>query len=133
MLYVFDGSTVTLSNTEIETGQAQIAAGTGALIEADVDIELTAGAGGVECMLLQGRPIAEPVSQHGPFVMNTAAEIEQAMDDYHQTQFGGWPWASPEPNHGATQGRFALHADGRMENIGDPLTSAGGKNPVERS
>ncbi len=72
-------------------------------------------ADGAEMLLLQGRPIAEPVVQYGPFVMNTRAEIQQAMHDYQRTQFGGWPWPSDGPVHARERGRFARHADGKVE------------------
>jgi hypothetical protein len=66
-------------------------------------------------LLLQGKPIDEPVVQHGPFVMNTREEIKQAFDDYQKTDFGGWPWSRPDPVHAANQGRFAQYEDGRRE------------------
>jgi hypothetical protein len=68
-----------------------------------------------EFLLLQGRPIREPVAQYGPFVMNTRDEIHQAFTDYQRTGFGGWPWPSDEPVFSRTEGRFARHADGRVE------------------
>jgi quercetin 2,3-dioxygenase len=55
------------------------------------------------------------VFQLGPFVMNTPEELQQAFDDYRRTGFGGWPWSGPDPVHDRTEGRFALHADGRIE------------------
>jgi len=65
--------------------------------------------------VLQGRPIGEAVAQYGPFVMNTREEIQQAIDDYRRTGFGGWPWSADDPVHGAERGRFARHVDGRVE------------------
>jgi hypothetical protein len=47
--------------------------------------------------------------------MNSAAEIEQAFRDYQRTRFGGWPWKSDDPVHPAGEGRFARHADGRVD------------------
>ncbi len=68
-------------------------------------------------LILQGRPINEPVAQQGPFVMNTQDEIIQTIREYQRTQFGGWPWPEREPVHPRDKGRFALHADGTEEVI----------------
>jgi len=68
-----------------------------------------------ELLLLQGRPIDEPIAHHGPFVMNTRRELHQAMQDYQSTRFGGWPWPDEEPVHAKDAGRFARHADGKVE------------------
>ena len=68
-----------------------------------------------ELLMLQGRPIGEPVAQYGPFVMNTQAEIRQAFADYQRTGFGGWSWDDAAPVHGPDAARFARHPDGRVE------------------
>jgi len=55
-------------------------------------LENTAGADGVELetkagarfILVAGRPLGEPIVQYGPFVMNTQAEIHQAIEDFRQ-------------------------------------------------
>ncbi|MEZ5216405.1 MAG: pirin family protein [Ilumatobacteraceae bacterium] len=107
-VYVFDGASVFLGGHEIPAGH-------GAVVRADVPVELVGGDDTTECLVLQGRPIGEPVAQYGPFVMNTREEIEAAFADYRATQFGGWPWDSPDPTHPRSMGRFARHADGRLE------------------
>ncbi|MFN8209159.1 MAG: pirin family protein [Bacteroidales bacterium] len=66
-------------------------------------------------LMLQGRPIDEPVVQHGPFVMNTLEEIQHAFFDFRKTQFGGWPWDRYDPVHSREKGRFARYSDGREE------------------
>jgi redox-sensitive bicupin YhaK (pirin superfamily) len=64
-------------------------------------------------LILQGKPIKEPVMQYGPFVMNTEEEIREAFRDFRETQFGGWPWGRTDPVHGPEMIRFARFPDGR--------------------
>ena len=111
-LYFFKGASITAA------GQA-VPGGSSITLRADADVELVNGEETAEFLLLQGRPIGEPVAQHGPFVMNTRAEIMQAMDDYRRTQFGGWPWPDSAPVHGRDPARFARHPDGREERPAD--------------
>jgi len=92
-------------------------------LRCDADVELVNGAELSELLVLQGKPIAEPVAQYGPFVMNTQAEIHQAFADYRRTEFGGWPWRDSAPVHGKEPRRFATHADGSTENLAiQPVT-----------
>ena len=107
-LNLFEGKAVRVDGREI--------AGPSAVhVAAQVPVRVEAVNGPAEILLLQGRPIGEPVAQYGPFVMNTRAELEQAFADYRRTQFGGWPFGVAAPVHPRDRGRFARHADGRME------------------
>jgi redox-sensitive bicupin YhaK (pirin superfamily) len=107
-LYFFVGSSLRAGNRILPPHHA-------AHLRPEREVTLEAGPDATEILLLQGRPIAEPVVQYGPFVMNTRDEIHQAFADYQRTQFGGWPWKSDDPVHGREEGRFARHADGRLE------------------
>lgn len=53
-----------------------------AQISSQSSISLQAASGQCGVLMLSGRPIREPVVQHGPFVMNTQEEIRQAIRDY---------------------------------------------------
>ena len=77
-------------------------------------------------LVLQGVPIGESVAQHGPFVMNTDAEISAAFRDYERTSFGGWPWRDSAPVFERTRGRFASYkqADGSVRTEEPPLRAA---------
>jgi quercetin 2,3-dioxygenase len=91
-------------------------------VTAGEPIEIEAVDGPADILLLQGRPIGEPVAQYGPFVMNTREELERAFSDYQRTLFGGWPWPEKAPVHGRDRVRFAKHADGRVERIVEEAT-----------
>jgi hypothetical protein len=107
-LYFFAGGA-------IRVGDDLVATHAGLVVRSDEPLRLEALEGDCELLLLQARPIGEPVVQHGPFVMNSAGEIERAMSDYRRTGFGGWPWPSDGPVHGREPGRFARRPDGSIE------------------
>jgi redox-sensitive bicupin YhaK (pirin superfamily) len=110
-LYFFEGASVSVAGEPV-TQHAAIELRAASAVEL-----VNTGADVVEFLLLQGRPIGEPVAQYGPFVMNTETELKQAFDDYRRTEFGGWPWPDSGPVHGPERVRFARHADGRVETL----------------
>lgn len=79
-------------------------------VESDKAITLRTFESASELLMLQGRPIEEPVAQYGPFVMNDRAGVMQAFADYQSSGFGGWPWPSDDPVHGAEFKRFARYS-----------------------
>jgi redox-sensitive bicupin YhaK (pirin superfamily) len=112
MLYFFRGSALQVNGQAIPPMHS-------IRLLSDAAVTLQAGPDQViELLLLQGRPVGEPVVQYGPFVMNSRAEIQQAFADYQRTQFGGWPWPKDDPVHPEHEGRFAKHATGRIERAG---------------
>jgi len=109
-LYFFIGDHVSIAGTRIAEPRA-------VRVQPDVELSIDNGPAEAELLMLQGKPIGEPVAHHGPFVMNAPGELKQAFLDYHATGFGGWPWPSDGPAHPRDEGKFAIHADGREEHI----------------
>jgi len=107
-IYFHAGDSLKINETAVEINNAvEVKAGHKLLIKN--------GNSACQLLLLQGKPIEEPVVQYGPFVMNSQAEIQQAMNDYRRTEFGGWPWPMHEMVHPMSKGRFARYSDGREE------------------
>jgi len=73
-LYPFEGS-VEIADRVLKTHQ-------GGVLGSGDSVEVKAGPAGARFLVLAAKPIKEPVVQYGPFVMNTRAEIEQAIRDY---------------------------------------------------
>ena len=110
-LYFYEGNEIKLANKAIPNYHSIV-------VESDMDLESVNGDHESSVLILQGKPISEPVVQYGPFVMNTKEEIMQAYEDFNKTRFGGWPWPKYDQVHDKSKGRFAKHADGTMETRG---------------
>jgi redox-sensitive bicupin YhaK (pirin superfamily) len=104
-LYFFEGETIEAESNEIQVNMVLD-------LNAEKKISIKNGNKPSRLLLLQGKPIGEPVQQYGPFVMNNMAEIEEAFLDFRKSQFGGWPWPRPDMVHGKKPGRFARFDNG---------------------
>lgn len=107
-IYFYIGSSMKINDLLISADQS---------VKLESDCELAIENGDAEgcLLLLQGKPIDEPVVQYGPFVMNTQEEIQQAISDFRTTEFGGWPWPRRDQVHPRSRGRFARYKDGAEE------------------
>lgn len=107
-LYFYQGSKINMAGIDVPAYHSVD-------LLADQPVIIQNDAQEARLLLLQGKPLNEPVVQHGPFVMNSAEDIQQAFRDYRQTQFGGWPWPHYDQVHGSEKIRFARYADGKEE------------------
>jgi redox-sensitive bicupin YhaK (pirin superfamily) len=89
--YVLSGSgSVGAEQAPVRTGQL-------ALFGSGDTLTFQAGAEALDVLVLGGRPLREPVVAHGPFVMNTKAEIAQAMEDFQAGRLGTVPAGALQP------------------------------------
>ncbi len=108
MLYFYEGQDIAIAGNKISAYKS-------VKLRTNQDVEIVATSENCKFLVLQGKPIGEPVMQYGPFVMNTKEEIQQAFQDYHDTQYGGWPWPRYDQVHDRSKGRFAKYANGKIE------------------
>ena len=107
-LYVFEGQGIKINEQSISGKQALF-------LDSDIEMKVFANSDDVEFLILEARPIGEPIVQHGPFVMNTRQEIYQTIQDYQRTEFGGWKWPRHDMIHGPKIEKFAIYPDGHIE------------------
>ncbi|WP_415896764.1 pirin family protein [Neptuniibacter sp. QD72_48] len=76
-IYLFEGEAEVAGELIDQHQVSELSEGKGVVIKAQSDSRM---------LILAGKPIGEPVVQYGPFVMNTMAEIEQALTDYRENR-----------------------------------------------
>ena len=85
-VYVYGGGTVTIGEADIDNGAAQVDSERMAILANDAaadGVRITAQTD-ARVLLVAGAPLNEPIAQHGPFVMNSTAELHQAVADFQR-------------------------------------------------
>jgi redox-sensitive bicupin YhaK (pirin superfamily) len=98
--YVFEGSGTfsgasqpfgVLTEKETPSGETVVRERTGnrslVLFDSGDEVTVEAGEGGIRFLLVSGKPIEEPVAWYGPIVMNTKAELQQAVAELNNGTF----------------------------------------------
>lgn len=85
-LYLYQGG---LHNRDLDEGaDRSFDEGDFLVLDSQSEIKFKADERGAGMLLFAGKPIREKIVQMGPFVMNTQAEIQQAIRDYQEGRFG---------------------------------------------
>jgi len=91
MVYVLSGHGAAGPDA-VALGEGQLAVfGSGDSLTVTADKTQDSRLSGVDLLLLGGQPIREPVVHYGPFVMNTEAQIRQAIEDFQAGRMGVAP------------------------------------------
>ncbi len=106
-LFYYEGNELAVDGKNVTSGK-------GITLTPGIKVGISNSSTVSRLLLLQGRPIGEPVAKYGPFVMNSEQEIQQRMQDYRLTGFGGWPWPYQDQVHPREKGRFAKYPDGTL-------------------
>lgn len=83
-VYPFEGESIVAGGKTLVRGEL------GVLAAGDDErdsILLEARGGATRALVIAGKPLGEPIAQYGPFVMNTADELEQAVADFRNGKF----------------------------------------------
>jgi redox-sensitive bicupin YhaK (pirin superfamily) len=79
LVYIYEGA---MDGADSAGREQPVEAGKMAIMSRRGDVEVTAGSQGARCLVIAGAAHDEPIARMGPFVMNTRAELTQAMEDY---------------------------------------------------
>jgi redox-sensitive bicupin YhaK (pirin superfamily) len=79
-VYPFEGESIVAGGKTLVRGEL------GVLADGD-SVVLEAKGGATRALVVAGKPLGEPIAQYGPFVMNTAEELEQAVSDFRSGKF----------------------------------------------
>lgn len=98
LVYALAGKgSVSAAGRPLSMGQLAVL-GTGDTVTVRADVMQESRSPNLDVLVLGGEPIREPVAAHGPFVMNTRAELIQAFEDFQAGKLGTIP-ADPHPGH----------------------------------
>ena len=87
-IYVIEGDIQVQDTDAIDTATNKVAAKNLAVLSKGANVKIKSNREGARFLLIAGQPLNEPIARMGPFVMNTQAEIRQAVNDFHNGEFG---------------------------------------------